>query len=103
VAGPVAIGVLNAPLSRAQSRAAARPEFDVASVKVFKPGSLPEKRNITASHGTLMLRQQTLRECIEWAYGLMEGSQLTGPARLDSEQYDITARASELRGRTSSD
>jgi len=98
VAGPVAIGMLNAPLSRAQTQAAARSQFDVASVKVFKPGSQPENRNITASQGTLMLRQQTLRECIEWAYGLVEGSQLTGPAWLDSEQYDITARASEAAG-----
>jgi bla regulator protein blaR1 len=98
VATPVTIGMLNAPLSRAQSQAAARPEFDVASVKPFKPGSQPENRNITASHGALVLQQQTLRECIEWAYGLMEGSRLTGPAWLDSEQYDITAKASEAAG-----
>jgi bla regulator protein BlaR1 len=98
VAGPVAIGMLNAAPSRAQSQAAPRPKFAVASVKPFKPGSQPENRNITGSHGTLMLRQQTLRECIEWAYGLMEGSQLTGPALLDSEQYDITAKASEAAG-----
>jgi bla regulator protein BlaR1 len=98
VAGPVALGMWNARPIRAQSRAAARPEFDVASIKPFKPGSQPENRNITAAHGTLMLRQQTLRECIEWAYGLMGGSELTGPAWLDSEQYDITARASEAAG-----
>jgi len=98
VAGPLAIGMLNAPTSRAQSQDAPRLEFDVASIKPFKPGSQPENRNIAASHGTLMLRQQTLRECIEWAYGLNEGSQLTGPAWLDSEQYDISARAPEAAG-----
>jgi uncharacterized protein (TIGR03435 family) len=95
VAGPVAIGMLNAPPSLAQSQGAGTPEFEVASIKPFKPGSQPENRSITASHGTLMLRQQTLRKCIEWAYGSMDGSELTGPDWLDSEQYDITARASE--------
>jgi bla regulator protein BlaR1 len=94
-AGPVAIGMLNASPSQAQPQATARLEFEVASVKPFKPGSQAENRNITVSHGTVMLRQQTLRECIAWAYGLKEGGQLTGPDWLDSEQYDITAKAGE--------
>jgi hypothetical protein len=94
-AAPVAVGMLNTPPIRAQSQAADRLEFGVASVKLFKPGSQPENRNIAASHGTLTMRRQTLRECIEWAYRLNEGSQLTRPAWLDSEQYDITAKAAE--------
>jgi len=91
VMGPVAVGVLNAPAGLAQSHA----EFDVASVKLVKPGSQPENRKITASHGSLMMQQQTLRECITWAYGLTAASQITGPGWLDSEQYDIAAKASE--------
>jgi bla regulator protein BlaR1 len=91
VMGPVAVGVLNAPPSLAQSHA----EFDVATVKLVKPGSQPENRKIAAAHGSLMMQQQTVRDCITWAYGLTAASQITGPEWLDSEQYDIAAKASE--------
>jgi bla regulator protein BlaR1 len=89
--GPVVVGVLNAPLGLAQSHE----EFDVASVKVFKRGSRPENRKITVGHGTLTMQQQTLRECIKWAYGLTTASQITGPEWIDSEEYDVTAKAEE--------
>ena len=91
VMGPVAVGVLNAPAGLAQSHA----EFDVATVKLIKPGSQPENRKITAAHGSLMMQQQTVRDCITWAYGLTAASQITGPEWLDSEQYDIAAKAAE--------
>ena len=91
VMGPVAVGALTPPAALAQSRA----EFEVATVKLFKRGSQPENRKITASHGTLMMQQQDLRECITWAYNLSAASQITGPPWLDSEQYDIAAKADE--------
>jgi bla regulator protein blaR1 len=90
VMGPVAVGVLNAPPSWAQSHA----EFDVATVKLVKPGT-PENRKITASHGTLMMEQQTLSDCIAWAYNLTAASEITGPEWIESEKYDIAAKASE--------
>ncbi len=90
VMGPVAVGVLNAPFARAQSHA----EFDVATVKVVKPGT-PENRKITAAHGSLMMQQQSLSECITWAYQLNGAGQITGPAWLDTEQFDIAAKADE--------
>jgi uncharacterized protein (TIGR03435 family) len=89
---PVGIGLLNAPLSRAQ---APGPQFDVASVKLFKEGSRPENRKITAAHGSLMMEQQTLSDCITWAYNLTAASQITGPEWLNSEKYDIAAKADE--------
>jgi len=41
VVGSVALGVVDAPRGSAQPQSAVHPEFDVASVKVFKPGSAP--------------------------------------------------------------
>jgi bla regulator protein blaR1 len=90
VMGPVAVGVLNAPVGFAQSRV----EFEVATVKPVKPGT-PENRKITAAHGTLMMQQQTLRECITWAYGLNGAGQISGPAWLDTEEFDIAAKTDE--------
>ena len=90
VMGPAVVGVLNAPVGLAQSHA----EFEVATVKPVKPGT-PENRKITAAHGTLMMQQQTLRECITWAYGLNGAGQISGPAWLDTEQFDIAAKAGE--------
>jgi len=69
-------------------------QFDVASVKPFKPGSAPESaRKITAAHGIVTLAQQTLRECIQWAYDIQEASRLDGPGWIDVEQFDITGKA----------
>ena len=89
---PVGIGLLNAPLGRAQAPGTV---FEVASVKVFKPGSQPENRKITAAHGSLMMQQQTLSDCIAWAYNLTAASQIKGPEWLDSEKYEIEAKAGE--------
>jgi len=71
----------------------AQPAFEVASVKIFKIGSQPENRKITASHGSLRMEQQTLRDCIAWAYGLSSTKQISGPGWLDTEEYDISAQA----------
>ena len=67
VAGLMAISILNVPPIHAQVQgsAASLPEFDVASVKVFRRGSAPENRQISAAHGVLTVRQHTLRGCIE--------------------------------------
>ena len=41
---PVAIGVINAPVIRAQSRPASTPQFEVASDQAFHPSSPPRGR-----------------------------------------------------------
>jgi uncharacterized protein (TIGR03435 family) len=65
----------------------------VASVTVFKPGSAPENRRIDAAHGTVNIRQETLREAISWAYGLNNTNSLTGPEWMGIEEFDITGKA----------
>jgi len=93
VAGPVLVGVLNAPSAKAQTQSSL-PEFDVASIKPFKPGSAPENRKLTASHGSMTIQQENLRSVIAWAYGV-KMERIKGPGWLDSEEYDIEARAAE--------
>jgi uncharacterized protein (TIGR03435 family) len=69
--------------------------FEAASVKPAK-GMPPEalwSRHIAPSPAGLTIRAHTLGDCIEWAWGL-KSYQLTGPAWMGSERYDIEAKAS---------
>jgi uncharacterized protein (TIGR03435 family) len=71
------------------------PTFDVASVKASQPGTGAEQRrreNIQVSPGTVTMRNVNLKSCIRWAYHVTE-YQVTGPAWLDSERYEITGKA----------
>ena len=42
--------------------------------------------------GTVTMRDVTVATCIKWAYGVQD-SQIAGPKWLQSEHFDITARA----------
>jgi uncharacterized protein (TIGR03435 family) len=68
-------------------------EFDVASVKVNKSGLFAS--SLERSGGQLTLRNSSLRECIELAYGILDKHYaLSGPIWLDTDRYDIIAKAS---------
>src|SRR5436309_14580486 len=68
-------------------------EFDVASVKVNKSGLFAS--SLERSGGQLTLRNSSLRECIELAYGILDKHYaLSGPTWLDSDRYDIVAKSS---------
>jgi uncharacterized protein (TIGR03435 family) len=68
-------------------------EFDVASVKINKSGVFAS--SLERSGGQLALRNASLRECIELAYGILDKHYaLSGPSWLDSNRYDIVAKAS---------
>jgi uncharacterized protein (TIGR03435 family) len=82
---PIAAGLI-----RAQSPG---PGFDVASVKPFKIGSAPENRVILAAHGSLTVHQKSLRDLIAWAYGLESDASIEGPGWIDSDEYEISAKA----------
>jgi uncharacterized protein (TIGR03435 family) len=68
------------------------PAFEVAAVKVSHepPGSTASK----STPGSLWMRGMTLRACIAMAYGVKELQVVGGPKWLDSERYDIDAKAS---------
>src|SRR5580704_15608648 len=79
----------------ALSAGAQQPAFEVASVKPHKPGVAAENRgreSIDTVPGVLTIRNASLSSCIKWAY-LVKDYQISGPAWLNEERYDITAKA----------
>jgi uncharacterized protein (TIGR03435 family) len=71
------------------------PAFDVASVKSRNPAvaESSNRTSIDSAPGSLTIRNASLSECIKWAY-LIRDYQISGPAWLMTEKYDITAKAS---------
>jgi uncharacterized protein (TIGR03435 family) len=66
--------------------------FDAAAIHVTEPG-LPTAEFHTRP-GMLLVHNNTLRSCIEWAYGLRP-LQIEGPAWLNDLRIDINARAAD--------
>jgi uncharacterized protein (TIGR03435 family) len=64
--------------------------FDVASVKPNRTGD--SGTHIGHNGGTLTITNATLKYCILRAYGVAD-SQVSGPDWLDTERYDIVAKA----------
>ncbi len=87
------IAILLTALALFGQQAGAR--FEVASVKKAagdgNPGDIPH--NVDSSPGHFMMRNLSLRYCLEWAFSL-EDYQVEGPDWIKSdERYDLVARA----------
>src|SRR5450432_664569 len=71
--------------------------FEVASVKTNQTsrggGEGSERENIASSPGSLTMLNVSLRSCILWAYRVRT-YQISGPAWLSSDRYDIVAKTS---------
>lgn len=81
IAAPIVIG-------------ADRLAFEVASVKRFQDRNLGEvERKITPEPDGIIVHRQTMRDLIEWAYGGRGTVDVNGPALLDTEDYDLSAKA----------
>jgi len=98
---PIVAGLLDAPPGHAQS-AAKRPEFEVASIKP-DPGCDPRKDRGRISPGRASFVCLSLRTAIELAYADFDGPHwrwprpevLGGPRWVDSDYYDISAKADD--------
>jgi bla regulator protein BlaR1 len=91
---PVVFGILNTPAIRAQSQASAgssSPAFDVASIKPNRSGS--RGFSIGSPGGRFIATNVTLQECIQMAYHVADYRLTGGPSWLNSERYDIEAKA----------
>jgi uncharacterized protein (TIGR03435 family) len=88
LSGLLAVGLL-------QSQTPASPElrFDVASVKPNRPAACHGRWDFSTSHGTLTAENAPLLRIISRAYNLTD-DRVSGPAWIDSECYDISAKAS---------
>jgi uncharacterized protein (TIGR03435 family) len=74
-----------------------------ASAQTFAVASIrPSAAEVKFEHdgktvttpGTVTMRDVTVATCIKWAYGVQD-SQISGPAWLQSEHFDITAKSDE--------
>lgn len=71
--------------------------FEVASVKLSVNGG---KQTVSTTPGSVTMRNATLGDCIRWAYGVMDYQILNGGQGLsgewmNSERYDIAAKAGQ--------
>jgi uncharacterized protein (TIGR03435 family) len=69
-----------------------RPQFEVASVKLVKPGAATEPTIQTSPDG-LTARSKNLTGLVMWAYQIEEANQISGPDWIHTEDFDITAKA----------
>ncbi|HXR39296.1 MAG TPA: efflux RND transporter periplasmic adaptor subunit, partial [Terracidiphilus sp.] len=87
-------------LAQAQTTAANRPAFEVASVKPHLPGPGPMSVTSSAENGRISYVNMTLKGCIRAVYGVQPYQISGGPAWVASERYDIAAKAA---GRATAD
>ena len=97
VAGPVVFGVFSAPATHAQSPAApsqpaAKPAFEVASIKPSNSADDRVSFRITPG-GRVAITNGSAKMLIMMSYNLKPHQLEGGPNWLDSEKYDITAKA----------
>jgi uncharacterized protein (TIGR03435 family) len=90
-----ALFVLTAVVASGQP--AAQPAFEVASVKKSSFPGMGEGRGrptVKTTPGSLSMRNSSFKSCVQWAYNLKD-YQVTGPGWIDSERYDIVAKAAD--------
>lgn len=95
VTGPIIIGALNAPMVRGQFAQAktARPEFEVASVRPTQ-GTYP---SFGVGGGEGGGSNVTLKTLIAFAYQIQEYRIAGGPGWIDSDRFDVKARAADRK------
>jgi uncharacterized protein (TIGR03435 family) len=75
--------------------AAAQVAFAAATIKPSAAAVKFESDGTTeTSPGSLRMRDVTVNTCIKWAYGVQD-NQISGPQWLQSEHFDIVAKADE--------
>jgi uncharacterized protein (TIGR03435 family) len=68
------------------------PAFEVASIRPVK--SMKDRKSLTVDPGRITYVNVTLQDCILAAYGV-KPYQISGPGWLDTERYDISAKAAD--------
>jgi len=89
----LAIGVVNAPVSLAQSSSGGgkRLGFEVASIKPSRPGSVGISL-LTDPSGRFTTENATLRMIITFGFGVRDFQVSGGPSWIDSDRFDIVAK-----------
>jgi bla regulator protein blaR1 len=92
IAGPVAFGIARVPKIHAQKLEPADdslPSFDHVSITRNHSGG--ETHSLQTKSNGLMMTNVSIREVVEFAYGLKRFELSGGPNWIDSERYDIDA------------
>jgi uncharacterized protein (TIGR03435 family) len=71
----------------------APPAFEVASVRPVKSG-FKDRKSMTVDPGRITYTNVSLKDCIQAAYGV-KTYQISGPGWLDTERYDVAAKAAD--------
>jgi len=98
VAGPMVFGLLNAPQGIAQltqASAGPLPSFEVASIKPNR--SSDNHVWIWSEHGRFRATGAKIKFLIEQAYDLKEYQVSGGPSWINSERFDIEAKAEDVQ------
>jgi bla regulator protein blaR1 len=91
IAGPIAYGLAKAPQN--QSQPTTPLSFEVASIRPNKSGE--QAMGMFPTPGLLRVRNYTPRFLIEAAYGMKRYQVSGGPSWIDSQRYDIVAKAAD--------
>jgi uncharacterized protein (TIGR03435 family) len=69
-----------------------RPRFEIASIRMYPAGSVvpPETQGLVVSPDGIRATHVVLRGCLQGAYGILD---VSGPAWITEESYDIVAKA----------
>jgi len=81
-----------APQAQAQAHPTTRLEFEVASIKPPNPTG-DRGTNMSTDGGTLRMHNASLKFCILVAYGVQNYLIEGGPKWIDTDRYEITAKA----------
>lgn len=92
VAGPVLVGLFTAPVSKAQSASTEPAKFEVASIKPSKEG--PGRVMIQIQPGgRLDAKNVNVKFLIQQAYGVRDFQIIDAPSWVNSERFDVLAKA----------
>jgi uncharacterized protein (TIGR03435 family) len=92
VSGVIISGLVSTPHVWAQTQPTAAPAFEVASIKANHSGDRRMMMS-TAPGGRVNVTNLTVKQLITMAYRIKDSQLSGGPGWIDSERYDISAKA----------
>jgi uncharacterized protein (TIGR03435 family) len=92
-----AVLAITLALARAQTGSATRPEFEVASIRPSRPSTPSTPSSFGAGNGGGGGANVTLKTLIAFAYRLQQFQILGGPGWVNSDRFDIEAKAADAK------
>ena len=93
-----AIACLAVWVAALPAQPASEQSFEVASIKPTAPGQYSGSSGIATGHGRLTGNSVTLKRCIVGAYGVGPDQVIGGPPWIDTDRFEIAAKANQPVG-----